>query len=222
MPARDDPRLAQWRPLVIGIAKRFYARLGRAHDLEDLIAIGMQALWRATEQYDETDPSQAHFSTYAARCIANTFCREITDARRKKREVLFRTTSADAVVRRAEEQEEVPKYQFVSTDEISEEALMRREEERALHQALAELKPREAGVIRARFMHGGAAQSVARELGVSRSRVVQIERVALQKLRERLRLSMSERFRSDRPLLSAHQAHAGPRQPKRKEWLNSY
>lgn len=61
------------RKLVYHILNKYYTKWAELQD--DLIAVGMMALWKATEQYDEN--REVKFSSFAGRAIRNEMSNEV-------------------------------------------------------------------------------------------------------------------------------------------------
>ena len=61
------------RKLVYHILNKYYTKWAELQD--DLIAVGMVALWKATEEYDES--REIKFSSFAGRAIRNEMTNEL-------------------------------------------------------------------------------------------------------------------------------------------------
>ena len=70
---KENPLFNKNRKLVYHILNKYYTSWPELKD--DLIAVGMMALWKATEQYDEN--REVKFSSFAGRAIRNEMSNEV-------------------------------------------------------------------------------------------------------------------------------------------------
>ncbi len=66
-PVAADPRLAEHLPLAKAMARKFLPRMGGLLELEDLVSIGLTAMWVAAPEFDEARGTT--FGQFAQRCI---------------------------------------------------------------------------------------------------------------------------------------------------------
>ena len=156
--------------LVVSVAKR---HLGPAMGLFELISEGNLCLMRTVECFDYN--RGARFSTYATWALTKHFARVVPETSYKARslvtgqEELIQNTG-DVRVDATEADEELDFLRVTLTNAIS------------------RLRPREQKIIRSRFgldesQTGGTLEEIAQGLGVTRERIRQIEKRALEKLR---------------------------------------
>lgn len=176
--------------LVVYVAKSYNHR---GVPLVDLIQEGNIALMRAVERFD---PDRGfRLSTYATAWLQRAMARTV---RSLSRTVRLPESAQGATSRSVPIDAPMGKGRLSLTDILIEpEALApddvaMREQIRARARELLEgLRPKEALVVRRRFGIGGEApmtlQQIGDELGITRERVRQIEKGALDKLRGRMR-----------------------------------
>lgn len=186
-PPPADPRIAQWTPLVHKIAQQYYRRLWRWHEYDDLVSIGLDALWRATQYYEPVNPVAAQFQTYAYRCVVFAFNHEIKYSKAKRRRERANSLSLDELMDEGYAPPEVGTRPLTS-----EQILIEREEVTAIDNAMEALTPREAEIIVARI-RGLTLLEIGAQKQLSRERIRQLERKALQRLSCALRGSFRER-----------------------------
>jgi RNA polymerase sigma factor (sigma-70 family) len=157
--------------LVVSIMKRYVTENDGAFEL---ISEGNVSLMRAVEKFDYTRGFR--FSTYASWAIQKNNAREF--ANEIKRRIRFQTSHDEALA-------DCPQEHF---DPLQAE---RAQQERAdqVARVLKRLKKRDRQIIEGRFGLGGNQESktlkeVGEEMGVSKERVRQLERRAMERLRE--------------------------------------
>lgn len=62
-PAQADPRIVEYTPLAKALAHKFLPRMGGLLTIDDLVSVGLVALWRATQKYDAAEGMA--FGSYA-------------------------------------------------------------------------------------------------------------------------------------------------------------
>jgi RNA polymerase sigma factor (sigma-70 family) len=178
-----ETTIIQYLAHVHALARRLQARVPRCVTLDDLVSAGAIGLMQAVDRFQPARGLQ--FGTYARHRIWGAmldFLRgEDPLSRAERREI--RGTAADRPVSATISLEDVPAYQPRSTRCTSYSFAERIDLERARQY----LSAREQRVISLLFDLDWSNREVARELGVNESRVSQIKRVALSKLRVSLR-----------------------------------
>jgi RNA polymerase sigma factor (sigma-70 family) len=177
---KDDPRIAQYLPLCQAMARRYLHKMAGQHDFEDLVSFGLEAVWRATQSHD--DGGVASFGTYVTTCVRNALEHERLRVWRHRR----RTWINQVSIHPASEDDagiDLP------TDFPSPFALLSAaQEHRAVHAALAKLKPRYQMVLRRIYVNETDGVDVARADAVSRQAVQQLSADALRELGRKLTL----------------------------------
>ena len=176
--ALDNLRLAGY------MAQRQKQR-GSAYSIDELYSQALEGLWNAARTYE---PGRVEFSTYACRCIENSFIREYTKDSREKF-TAFDTVSLDQEFYYEDNKAMTRMDRIPSPARGPEERAMDRERAREIRKALDWLPPREAEVLRLRFgidakQSGGQDwQEIGDKYGITRQAAQQIGRRALLKLR---------------------------------------
>ena len=167
--------------LVVYISKRFE---NTGIDMEDLISVGTIGLIKAIDSFNIDNG--ARFATYAGKCLQN----EILMYFRAQKKQSMENSLSDAV--------DVDKdgnpltyMDILSVDDDIIDEIDLRIRSAKLYKAISEkLDDRERTVITLRYgLNGGRCytqREVAERLGISRSYVSRIEKVALEKIREAL------------------------------------
>jgi RNA polymerase sigma factor (sigma-70 family) len=166
------------------------------HTFDELLSEGLETLLRSVDQFD---PGRGfRFSTYATTAVRRTLFRALRRQKqmRQQQRRLTEEAAREALPRRAGGQ--APTTLAFWADEGDDPdaqdasaATAERCPPDLLRTLIAELTPRERLVLTRRYgLDGGASpqtlQSLARELGVCKERVRQIELRARQKLRQRI------------------------------------
>lgn len=157
--------------LVVSIAKSF---VDSQNSFEDLFSDGVIGLTQATEKFDSERGFR--FSTYATRAIRRNLYRIVMTRRRDRQR--FSTGSLDSTT----EPQETDRGSTIS--EARWDDLQSR-----LKTLLRSLDPREQQIVRARFglestRDVQTLQTLAKKMGICKERVRQLEKRALDKLRE--------------------------------------
>ena len=167
--------------LVSHILKKYYVQ---ASDQDDLISVGTIGLIKAIDSFNIDNG--ARFATYAGKCLQN----EILMYFRAQKKQSMENSLSDAV--------DVDKdgnpltyMDILSVDDDIIDEIDLRIRSAKLYKAISEkLDDRERTVITLRYgLNGGRCytqREVAERLGISRSYVSRIEKVALEKIREAL------------------------------------
>jgi len=180
-PQEIDAHLKRWRPLVIGIARKFQgrARLGATHGFDDIVAIGMAALWDAARNFDSENEAGASFCTYANHVVRNAYRSELKSLGTSKRSVARETCNLiDATY-------ENGAYIFEPEDESKdpEEVLALKRAKIVLDKAVRGLPVSNQRVIRLVYERGLGSQEIGERFGYSRQAAAEHERRGLAKLR---------------------------------------
>ncbi|NOT00714.1 MAG: sigma-70 family RNA polymerase sigma factor [Phycisphaerales bacterium] len=167
--------------LVVSIAKR---HVGPADNLFELISDGNMSLIAAAERFDFSLGNK--FSTYASWAIMKNFARSVPEARyHRKRYVTGQDEMLDATSKATEE-----------STSGSDLAVIRA----ALSAGMEQLNDREQTIVREHFglSNGGGTTKTLEELGqqfgVTKERIRQIEKRAMDKLREALSPGLLQSF----------------------------
>jgi RNA polymerase primary sigma factor len=143
-----------------GLVYKFARRFGRFAEEDDAVQEGFIALMRAAKKFD---PSRGYrFSTYAVRSIINALAKLNQKPRPPVLDVQERDL-ADSREARA------------GDGELEE-----------LRRAMGELNARDQVVLRGRYFEDQTLEEVGAAVGVTRERVRQLQRRALDELREKL------------------------------------
>lgn len=157
--------------LVVSIAKRF---AGSRYTLDDLIDEGVFALVRAVEKFDFDRGFR--FSTYATRAIQRAMVRWLS--RRREDDERFRATPEETLAASAGEAPAAA-YSQHRWEQL----------QSALRALLEQLDDREQAIVQARFGMGSenkvqTLSTLARQFGVCKERIRQLEKRAIDKLRD--------------------------------------
>ena len=169
--AQDRDRIIQANlRLVLSIAKKF---ADPARPFDDLVSEGVISLLRAVEKFDYSRGFR--FSTYATLAITRTLCRSLKSLQRDQQR--FVTSEPDVLDATADDEQ-------AGTMTVARWTELRA----ALARMMKKLDPRERRIIRRRFgleksRDAQTLQSLAREFGVCKERVRQLETRAMSKLR---------------------------------------
>lgn len=170
--------------LVHSVARRFSRQLRRFYEYEDLVAIGQEALWRATETWDPD--LAASFLTYGHKALIHIYLEVRKHWNRPKRQAAYTSISIEAV-EAASEKNDAPPLFVLRSLLPDPEILARREQERCLLQReYRRLELRDRHLLAARFEEGVTLDEFGKQIGVTRERVRQLEIRALGRLRSRL------------------------------------
>ena len=169
--------------LVAHIVRKYYSQ---NKNQEDLISIGSIGLIKAIDTFNISNG--ARFTTYAGKCIQNEIL------------MYFRTQKKTGAEISINETIDVDKdgnpltYEDVlcTEDHIAEELFTKISSAKAVEFIMKELEDRERRVLVKRYGLDGQVpltqREIAKEMGISRSYVSRIEKGALQKIAEYLRL----------------------------------
>lgn len=186
--AERDALVEQWLGLPTFVAKRLDNLLKARHfDREDAKQIGMIALIRSAELYDESHGYK--FVTYATNAIYNTMMREVlrtcdivrvkyNNHRTKNPRIIEAVKQARKRVKSL-----ISNY---SSDKNSWHPMIRDPEwpdEWPLDQCIGELDERMQTIIALRYFKGLTLEETGKELSLTKERVRQIQNKALETLR---------------------------------------
>lgn len=90
-PVPHDPRITEYTPLAKALAHKFLPRMGGLHTIDDLVSIGLVALWKATEKYDPAEGMA--FGSYANMCVHHALEQEQLKVWRNGRRAWLKQTS---------------------------------------------------------------------------------------------------------------------------------
>lgn len=172
--AEREALVKQWLPLVKKLAQQFMVKLGRWFEFEDLVAMGMHAVWDSTKTY--CDDGRAHFGTYAYHSILHRYALELRHFQSKGRRSI--TVSADET-----DEDGNALRQLWALDRLQDQTMELSEAAVLLRKALKKLNPNERQVLAARFGKERTLEDISQDLDVSREWVRQLESTGLEKLR---------------------------------------
>jgi RNA polymerase sigma-B factor len=173
--------IAQYLPLVRGLARRY---AGRGEQLDDLVQVGAIGLMNAIERFD---PARGvDLPAYAVPTIAGEIQRHLRD----------RVAPIKMPRREGRAAERPPAVESLSTGRrdgeaaalpgVLEPGFELGEDRAALERAFRVLDPRERRVLQLSFFAELPQSTIARELGISQIHVSRLARRALEKLRAEL------------------------------------
>lgn len=93
-PVPHDPRITEYTPLAKAMAHKFLPRMGGLHTIDDLVSIGLVALWKATEKYDPAEGMA--FGSYANMLVHHALEQEQLKVWRNGRRAWLKQTSIHA------------------------------------------------------------------------------------------------------------------------------
>lgn len=170
--------------LIHSVARKFIRRLKRFHEYDDLVAIGQETLWRATETWDPD--RAASFLTYGHKALLHSFLEVHKHWSRPKRLAAYTSVSIEAVEEAAFLSDHAPLFVLRSALPDPEVVAGHVEERRLVTSELRHLEPRDQQLLRARFEDDATLDEFGLQIGVTRERVRQLELRALGRLRDRL------------------------------------
>lgn len=170
--------------LVHSVARKFSRRLKRFYEYDDLVAIGQEALWRATETWDPD--RAASFLTYGHKTLLHVFLEAHKHWSRPKRQAAYTSISIEAVEAAFLGEGHAPLFVLRSTLPDPEATAGLVQERRLITSELRHLEPRDQQLLRARFEDDVTLDEFGGQIGVTRERVRQMELRALGRLRDRL------------------------------------
>ncbi len=164
-------------------AQRWYAR-NPSVELEDLIQEGRLAILEAHERYEEREGVK--FLTYADWYIRKRMqdfvfaTKDIVRVKSRKWDVRINVESLDATLTSEGDR---TLHELIAAPETEEQLSDDSDIMSLLAQAMGKLNPREQAILKARFMEERTCADIARDFGITGSRIQQIEASALRKLR---------------------------------------
>lgn len=168
--------------LVAHIVKKFE---NTGDDPDDLISIGTIGLIKAINTFDRT--KQTRLATYAARCIENEILMHLRSTKRVRNQVML-----EDPIGSDKEGNEITLMDVLATDEDVAQKVEFSVEQETMYHRLAKLSRREKKVLELRYGLWGGIRKTQREisklLGISRSYVSRIEKRALHKLYQEMRM----------------------------------
>jgi RNA polymerase sigma factor (sigma-70 family) len=177
----ESETMAHHQTMVTKMADR-YARAFRMVDRDDLIQEGMVALLAAARNYDRN--RGASLSTYAWPRVKQSMRRHIgLNPLTHKLEPKDRHMRLDVPFRQDDDR---TLLDVLGTSATQEESRMATENRKAIIDALDCLNEKERAAVVGRFFDERVMADIASDLGLTRQRVEQLEKVALGKLRARL------------------------------------
>lgn len=204
----DEELIDQHQHMVRGLACRLRRELGIPSELDDLVAFGFGGLLEARRRFD---PARGvRFQTYAYHRVRGAMLdgvRKMADVPRRAHQRLEserhkEPTAAPSALdksfaRARNRMTGASPLQSEYGTTSPESAILRDEAIARLLEALSALSPRERRIVRGRYFKGELLETVAAELGVSKSWASRLHTHALRKLRALL--DDAETEPADRP-----------------------
>jgi len=188
--------ITQHEKMVHGLANRLRRELSLRGDLDDLIAFGFGGLLEARHRFD---PGRGiRFQTFAYHRVRGAMLdgvRKMSQLPRRAHERLQAAadttptaapTTLDKAFTRMSSITTATVLQGRFGDESPEAVLLKNESVTRLLQALPSLSPRQRVLVRGFYFEGRSIDTMARELGISKSWASRLHTNALQELREAL------------------------------------
>jgi len=188
--------ITQHEKMVHGLANRLRRELSLRGDLDDLIAFGFGGLLEARHRFD---PGRGiRFQTFAYHRVRGAMLdgvRKMSQLPRRAHERLQAAadttptaapTTLDKAFTRMSSLTTATVLQGRFGDESPEAVLLKNESVTRLLQALPSLSPRQRVLVRGFYFEGRSIDTMARELGISKSWASRLHTNALQELREAL------------------------------------
>lgn len=172
-----EATLEQYKPLAKSAAIKLHRRV-RNLELEDAFQLVRIQVWSAASSFDPN--MGASLTTWIMRHINQLFSWEITNSRRHKRTCVG-IVSIDPVGGADDGSIELGASPPDPVDALNQHGEFTR-----LIGCLSVLKPREREVLHRRFVNNETLDSIGQRYDLTRERIRQIERDALDKLRKRL------------------------------------
>jgi RNA polymerase sigma factor (sigma-70 family) len=175
-----DLRIMQYRPLVLNQSRRYYPFVKALYTRDDLVAVGMAAVWRSTVSWQPL--SDYTFGQYASAAVRNAMRAVLLDCEKQRRlgKMIVVDDTGESPF---DELETGDQDAFLSTAQ-ADRGVIEHEISAALSLALGRLRERERVVIKRRFFEEKTLEEVGQEMGVTRERVRQIEARAIRRLRK--------------------------------------
>ena len=174
----SDPRIAQYLPLVKAKARRFVRAMWGTATVDDLVAVGMVAVWEATKSFNPD--RECSFGTWVSRCVHWAMSHEHKRAHKPRRgaRVVKLSIHADGDDDLGIEIESPLPLPWEQAEE-SARAMV-------LVEAIATLPPDLQFVIEQHYFWERTFEQIGAEVGVSKQAIHQREALAIRLLRQRL------------------------------------
>ncbi len=171
--------------LVVHIVKKYYPQNKQSE--EDLVSIGTIGLIKAIDTFDME--KGARFTTYAGKCVQNEILMFFRNSKKQAGDV-----SMNEAIDTDKDGNPLTYADILSTDDdIAEELFTKMSSAKAIAYIMKNLEKREREVLILRYGLNGkdpvTQREIAKSLGISRSYVSRIEKSALEKIAEYLRLT---------------------------------
>jgi RNA polymerase sporulation-specific sigma factor len=171
--------------LVAHIVKKYYSS---SKNQEDLVSVGTIGLIKAVDSFDHTNG--AKFATYAGKCIQNEILMSFRSEKKNANQV-----SINETIDVDRDGNPLTYIDVICCDEDMTERIDRKiMSERAMYHIKHNLTERERQIIVMRFGLCGTEELTQREISdrlkISRSYVSRIEKSAIQKLRDAMRIEL--------------------------------
>jgi RNA polymerase sigma factor (sigma-70 family) len=174
-PIKSDPRIHAHLYIAKGLAARFLPLVGGQRDFDDLVAVGLEALWRACESFEED--GGAAFPTFANTCVFNALVHEQLKCWRLRR----RTSIAKFNIHESED-DDSPFVALVSSTPTPERAYAALEIARAV---LSAARGRNRQIVQC-VLDGDTLTDAGAEVGLSKERARQVFETACDVVQRRV------------------------------------
>lgn len=170
------PTIRRWLPYIHRKAYAYGRLMAGYLDHDDLVSIGMAAAWKACQTYD---PARGELGAHVCSVVAQTFSQRYKRARSARRGL--RETRISIHPR---EEDDWLGIEITDASPLAPEMLDAATRAEAVRIAVVSLPSAQDRVVAMRYFDDLQGVEVASRLGVSRQRVHQIEKSALENLRE--------------------------------------
>lgn len=169
--------IAQYMPLVKSRARSYLRSVHRYLEIDDLIAVGMAAVWTAAETW--RPEGGASFGTYVTTIVDRAMLAQKTHLMKSKRH-------AGTVSLTVGEGDDEQQWELDGGWETPEQLAFAVVRAHAVQGAIDALPHRERDLIERRFWNDQTLEEVGHDMGLTKQRVAQIQDEAFRMMRPRL------------------------------------
>lgn len=182
-----EERMKQYLPFARYVAHKYASALRHSHDQEDIVSVVLESIWESSKTWQPELGSS--FGAYIKQRAIWTMHKLVKNINRPSREVAWHTLSYDGMRTHPDSAELGIEFPDVD-QESADDKLVREAETALLLDTLDCLDPKYRRILYGRFVEEKKLVELGEEFGVSRERIRQLEVIALEQLRHRLRVSM--------------------------------